>query len=227
MLLSFLLPPVCEICGRELVTGERLLCLGCLAALAPGGGAFPPSEMSPLRDRLPRKVNIATCGSWAVYRPDSAVARLIKKGKYDKRPDIIRRLAASWGGALASTDALNGIDALQPVPMHIFKKLRRGYNQAALIAREISRATGVPQIDAMRATRGHSSQTRATASGRADNVRDIFTVTRPDSVAGRNIALIDDIITTGATLSEAATVLQRAGAASVSVFTLAASSEAR
>lgn len=227
MLLSFLLPPVCELCGRELVSGERLLCLGCLAKLAPGAGAFPPSPASPLRDRLPRRVNVATCGAWALYRPDSPAARLIKKGKYENRPDIIRQLAATWGKTLAAADAMRGIDALQAVPMHILKRLRRGYNQAALIAREISRVTGVPLIDAMRATREHSSQTRTTASGRADNVRDIFSVTRADSVAGKHVALVDDIVTTGATLSEAATALERAGALSVSVFTLAAASEAR
>ncbi len=227
MLLSFLLPPVCELCGRELVAGERLLCFGCLAGLAPAGGAFPPAVTSPLRDRLPRNMKITACGAWAIYRPDSATARLIKRGKYDNRPDIIRRLGAEWGTVLAAGDALEGIDALQPVPMHILKRLRRGYNQATIIAREISRATGVPVIDAMRATRGHSSQTRATATGRASNVRDIFSVTRAAAVAGRHIALVDDIVTTGATLSEAASALHRAGVASVSVLTLAASSEAR
>ena len=227
MLLSFLLPPVCELCGRGLVKGEHLLCLGCLTTLAPAGGAFPPSEDSLLRDRLPRNVNIIRCGAWAIYRPDSASARLIKRGKYDDRPDIIRRLGAEWGRTLAETGALAGVDALQPVPMHILKRLRRGYNQAAVLAREISRATGVPVVDAMKATRGHQSQTRASAPGRADNVRDIFSVVRQAAVAGRHVVLIDDIITTGATLSEAATALKRAGAASVSIFTLAASSEAR
>lgn len=212
-----IMPRVCEGCGRRLSRGERSVCAACLGELSQG-----VPEAAGLRERLPRGVPVDRCLSWTPYRRGASASRLIKRGKYGGRPDIIEELADIYGRRLAAAGALEGVDALQPVPMHWLKRLGRGYNQAALIARQLSRATGIPTADALRAVRGHGSQTRRTAGERALNVAGMFAVRHPESVAGRHIALVDDIITTGATLSEAALALAEAGAPRISVVTLAA-----
>lgn len=159
----------------------------------------------------------------SAYTPDCDAARLIKRGKYDDAPRLIEELAGELAARLIAEKRMAGIDALVPVPMHLFKRICRGYNQAAIIADVISLRSGVPTVNALRAVRGHSSQTRSSgAAGRAANVSGIFACRHPEAVAGRRLMLVDDIITTGATLSEACRVLASAGAAAIHIATLAA-----
>ncbi len=212
-----MLPAVCEGCGRRLARGERGVCAVCLGDLA-----WHVIDGDALRERLPRRLPIGRCMSWTAYRREATAARLIKRGKYGGRPDLIEELAEIYARRLVAEGALEGVDALQAVPMHWWKRLRRGYNQADLIARQLSRITGVPVVKVLKAVRGHSSQTRRTAAGRAKNVEGMFAVGRPELVAGLHVALVDDVITTGSTLSEAAYALAAAGVARISVVTLAA-----
>ncbi len=216
-LFNWMLPRVCEGCGRRLARGERSVCAVCLGELSQG---YAGSDA--LRDRLPRRLPVDRCLSWTAYRRGSLAARLIKRGKYGGRPDIIEELAGIYGRRLAAAGALAGVDVLQAVPMHWWKRLRRGYNQADLIARQLSCATGIPTVSALKAVRGHGSQTRHTAAGRALNVGGMFEAVGRDAVAGLHVALVDDVITTGATLSEAACAVARAGTARISTVTLAA-----
>lgn len=219
-LFAWILPAVCEGCGRQLARGERGVCAACLGDLS-----WHIIDGDSLRERLPRSLPIGQCLSWTAYRREATAARLIKRGKYSGRPDIIEELADIYARRLVADGALAGVDALQAVPMHWWKRIRRGYNQADLIARQISRASGIPVIKALKAVRGHSSQTRRTAAGRAKNVEGMFAVARPESVARLHIALVDDVITTGSTLSEAAHALVDAGAARISIVTLAAAAQ--
>ena len=163
------------------------------------------------------------------YRHDSPAAMLIRRGKYDNRPDIIRDLGHIWGERLDASGIMSDIDALQAVPMHLLKRLRRGYNQADILARAIGEACDIPVIHAMGARR-HSAHHRAAqrrglngarhADLAAQHVR--FYVTHPDVIAGRHIAIIDDIITTGATLSDAIRTLAPARPRAITILTLAA-----
>ena len=220
-ILSLLAPATCEQCSRPLVAGEGLLCAECLRALT-ATVAYPPSADSPLRERLPRLGIIDCCGAMLTYRHDSPAATLIRRGKYHNRPDIIRDLGQIWGEQLASSGCMSDIDALQAVPMHLSKRLRRGYNQADVLAHAIGKACGKPVIHALGARR-HGTQARNSASERLANASGIFYTTRPDAIAGKHIAIIDDIITTGATLSDAIRALADARPRAITVITLAAS----
>lgn len=219
-ILSLLAPATCELCSRPLVAGEGLLCADCQGSLT-ATVAFPPAADSPLRERLPRLGIIDRCGAMLTYRHDSPAAMLIRRGKYDNRPDIIRDLGHIWGERLDASGIMSDIDALQAVPMHLLKRLRRGYNQADILARAIGEACDIPVIHAMGARR-HSAQARNTATERLTNAAGIFYVTHPDVIAGRHIAIIDDIITTGATLSDAIRALANARPRAITVITLAA-----
>ena len=113
-------------------------------------------------------------------------------------------------------------DVLLPVPLHPRRERERGFNQAALLARALGRAWSRPvREDVLVRTVATASQTELDATARRANVRNAFRIRRPALVAGRHVALVDDVFTTGATLSECARCLREAGAARVGALTLA------
>lgn len=114
------------------------------------------------------------------------------------------------------------IDCLVPVPLHPSREAERGFNQSGLLARRVSRRWGVPvETKGLRRQRATRAQTDLDAEERWRNLRDAFVVVRPECFADRHVLLIDDIFTTGATVSECARVLRAAGAAAAGVLTVA------
>ncbi|HSE04620.1 MAG TPA: ComF family protein [Methylomirabilota bacterium] len=137
-----------------------------------------------------------------------------------------RALAAPLGDLLAELGAAAlpaGMpDLLVPVPLHPRRERERGFNQATLLARRLGRAWGCPvRGDVLIRAVATPSQTELDAAARRANVRRAFRLRRPACVAGRHVVLVDDVLTTGATLSECARCLREAGAALVGVLTVA------
>lgn len=211
----------CEICDCTLVRGEDVVCTGCEFKLL-GSQVYPLSDDSPLIERISADIHVGSVGALLTYRRGNETATLIKRGKYDDRPELIDYLARRLASRLAADNSLAGIDAIQPVPMNIFKRLARGYNQADIIARHISRATAIPLINAIKARR-HSPQARnAGVMSRSKNVSGIYYPRKGHPADGLHVLLVDDIITSGATASEAMRAAIEAGATKVSLVTLAA-----
>lgn len=218
LITGFAVPAVCELCHRQLAPGETWLCVHCLADLP-----LCLANRDDLRlTRLPRTAPIAAVDTLLTYSHDNAAGTLIRAAKYADRPELMARMARLLAESVVARGTLSGVDVLVPVPMHWWKRLRRGYNQAEIIARELSRATGIPVEPLLRATRGHRSQTRRSAHDRLHNVEGTFVAPRPEAIAGRHVAVVDDILTTGATLSEAARALGEGAPRAITVVTLAA-----
>jgi ComF family protein len=112
-------------------------------------------------------------------------------------------------------------DAVVPVPLHWRKRWERGYNQSELLAREIARHRGIPLVNAVRRRRATSTQAGLSHSARRRNVAGAFAVKDRGPIAGKRILLVDDVMTTGATASACGAALKAAGAASVTLLTIA------
>lgn len=217
----FLFPATCEVCGRPLVEGERVMCLDCHMKMPRVNAHL--DDAHPLARRLAAAARIKRLASMFVYVRDTSYARVIQRSKYNSRPEIDRQLAAMFAAELKQHGFFNGIDVILPVPMHITKKLRRGYNQAEEIARGVEEITGIAVSDNLVASRPHDTQTRKSAVDRLRNAADIYSVVYPGELEGKHVLVVDDVITTGATVIACSDALRAAvPTVTVSVLTLAA-----
>lgn len=199
--LTFIGPPLCRLCGYPLpqVVTEEPLCGVC---------ATEP----PLYDR-----------ARAALRYDQGSRGLILRFKHADRTDITRtfgRLMANAGREL-----LELADLILPVPLHRWRLLKRGYNQSAMLASALHRATGLPTLpDAIQRTGATASQQGLSGDQRLRNITSSAFRLHPwhrSKIEGKKILLIDDVLTTGATVSACTRVLRAGGAASVDVLALA------
>lgn len=196
--IDFLAPPLCACCGApfDLDPGPDVRCGGCLR--------------EPPRFRRAR----------AVLRYDEHGKPLILRFKHADRLDMAPTLAR-WM-ARAGAELLADAELLAPVPLHWSRLFARRYNQAAVLANELARLSGRPAAPRLLERRRRTpSQGSMGRSQRRNNVKGAFAVRDAKTIAGRSILLIDDVLTTGATVGECARVLLAAGAAAVDVLTVA------
>ena len=220
-LLGMIFPDVCELCGRQLVDGEELLCTHCNAGMP--RTFYHTDPFNPLHQRLAASRCVDRAAAWFHYRRTSPYSRLILKAKYFDRPGIARTMGSLYAREIKDSGFFDGIDLILPVPMYRFKELKRGYNQAEEAARGISCVTGIPIADNLRALHGHDTQTRRGAFERYLNVAGLFGVDHPEELAGHHLLVIDDVLTTGSTISACCEVLKAAvTGVRISILTLAA-----
>lgn len=217
--LDVFFPPVCALCGHV----GPILCPSCAARLIPvtgpicpqcGRGLEAPGLCPECAHTPPPLVQMR-----APLRYAEPTSRLIHRLKYDGYFALGRPLAefliAGWPRWTQPPDLI------VPIPLHPRRRRRRGYNQSELLARPLAAAVGVAfSATALQRTRHTAPQVGLGPEARAENVRDAFEAAAGE-VRGRAIVLVDDVLTTGATMSAAAGALLVAGATAVSAYTLA------
>ncbi len=222
--------PHCAACDVR-VPGDQPLCAPCASSLVELGPACPRCA-EPLA-ALPA-VECARCAStaWpleatvAPWRYGGELARALRRMKFARRPHLARELAPLVAPFLAAVAHAGAADVIVPIPLHWRRLAARGFNPAHAVVAAARRAARLETpIDAvvLRRIRATVAQTGLTATERAANLRGAFAVPprRAHRVAGRRVLLVDDVITTGATLAAAARALLDAGAAAVLGFAVA------
>lgn len=197
--LDVLFPKYCLICDMILYGSEKFMCLKCESEVPLA--KFKLGTNNPVEKTFWGRCQIETAGSYLIYRRRSKYAKLIKHIKYHDGTDLAQFLGKRYARWLTiNYPELDGIDQIIPVPMHRRKLIKRGYNQAEEIAMGISEVIGKPiNNDLIKRKRNKRSQTLLTRFFRWQNMKDLYQIGKLDSSL-KHIAIVDDIITTGATI---------------------------
>ncbi len=218
-----LLPGLCVFCGNRADTRIDA-CITCLALLPDNDRACP-------RCALPMPAqSAAQCGrcltdpppvtaSIAPWRYEFPLDAVIRRIKHNRRRDYLYTLSRAWLQHPAVRIGPRP-DALVPVPLHWRRRFWRGFNQAEELALTIGKSMNIPVVNCTMRHRPTSPQQGLTAAQRRSNLRDAFALRRCN-VAGLHLAIVDDVVTTGATTRQLAAILARGGAARVDVWALA------
>lgn len=200
-------PNRCPFCGR-CIEAERHACPDCEREEA----AAPGLILTGCR-RDGRHYD-AVC---APFRYEERGRLAVAALKFQEETHAARHLGYYQAKRLEESGLAAGIDAVVPVPMDRRQKRKRGYNQAALLARAVGFYLEVPCLDGLEKARATAIQHTLTAGERRHNLRDAYRVPKPEAVRGRRLLLVDDVLTTGATADECAKTLRAAGAEQVVV----------
>lgn len=229
-ILGLLFPDQCRVCEAPLTEVSRIpVCRKCLAAPAPlDAEHFCRICRTPFNNAYPLD-ELGRCGlcrlglnrfdaaySFGAYQ--DTLRKLIHLFKYGRIRTLARPLGALLGASIPSGETF---DAIVPMPLHWWRRWRRGFNQSELLAREIARRCGVAVVGAVRRRRATAPQAGLSNSARRENVAGAFEVPRPERVRGLRVALVDDVLTTGATANACAAALKSAGARRVTLLVLA------
>ncbi len=231
-ILDFIYPQHCAICTKHLNRGEEDICKVCWNSLVTLPYPFCPYCRSFY------KLGETTCSfcqsagrageGWklsmvrSLGRFDDYFRELIHRFKYAKKIPLGRRLGHRLGESINRNFNFLESDFLIPVPLHKSRYRERGFNQSEIVAEEISKTTGVATLkNALKRKKNTRDQTNLSPEQREENVRGAFVVTQPELLNGKKLILVDDVVTTGATLSECARMLKQAGAERVLGMTIA------
>ena len=204
----------CSVCLRELVEGAAKRCRRCSAALGPGDAHeddCPACQSTPLRFKR----------SYAAGSYDGLMRELLLGLKFRRRSDLAEPLAGLLFEQLSGRGEGVPVDVVVPVPTVRTRMLWRGHSAVRLLSQHLGRMMGAPCLEALRMTRRVDPQRGLSRAARFRNVQGAFRVVRPAATEGRRVLLVDDVMTTGATASECAGVLRKAGAANVEVAVIA------
>ncbi len=215
-IIDFVLPNSCIVCGKE--TEHNLVCNDCLNLVA--------NPRSPLCPHCGRPIEQAkTCAfcryekildygrAFALYVPP--VDTMIHHLKYRGKTRLANYFGTAMSVILKNDFYLQKADYLTPVPLFWLKKLRRTYNQAELLSKIINQESGIPVLNCLIRIRNTRTQTRLDHKKRQKNVNNAFRLKKEFSVKDKKIILVDDVMTTGATIKECARVLKENGAKEV------------
>lgn len=215
-LLDLVLPRVCLVCGRPLLPRERHLCTECLADLPETH--YATLARNPMADRFNARIRVEEYEPYAYaaalfhYRAEAGYKKIPQALKYHRNFGAGRDFARLLGGRLAASPLYADVDLVVPVPLHRTRHWRRGYNQAAVIAREVARSLGASCAERLleRRRRTRSQARLPDKAARAANVAGAFSVRGGNVPAAGHILLIDDVFTTGATLAACHDALRHA-----------------
>lgn len=217
--LDWLLPCYCCSCAAQSVQPHKPLCYQCLAELT--ATEYSGSNQLRLEKLFWGRIRLESVLALYPLKPDCVLQHTLHQLKYHHRPGIGEYLGKLAGKKMMAEKWLSDIAALVPLPLHPSKKRKRGYNQAERIGMGFSAATGIPMLtNLVYRNQFTETQTRKDRGERWDNLSGKFSLTDPYKAKGKHLLLIDDVITTGATLEACGQTLLQIPQSRLSFFAL-------
>lgn len=206
-------------CGRSLGRGEDILCTICKYEL-PKTNLL--KQVNDFETKFHGRISVKSAFAFLHFHKKGMVQSILHNFKYRNQPEIGLTIGEWFGKDLVEADLANEWDLVIPVPLHRSREKRRGYNQSNHLAQGLGVALDLPvALDAVIRKKRSESQTHKSRQERWENVEGIFEVRKPELVLGKHVVLVDDVVTTGATLESCGHALLEAGTRDLSFATLA------
>jgi ComF family protein len=220
--LHLFFPHICNGCGSDLLTGNSLLCMRCLNAIPETG--FEMHSANPVEKKFYGRLPLIDASAQYYYTKDSLMQRLVQQVKYRGNRDLGLQLGGHMGRLLKQSSRFD-VDALIPLPLFPARERKRGYNQSMLLCEGIAQHIPVPVLSNT-LLRPHHTETQ-TKKGRIERWKNMdgkFILNDINIIAGKHVLLVDDVITTGATLEACGSVLLASPGVQLSIACLCYSS---
>lgn len=213
-------PHLCSGCGSDLMDEKNILCLKCINDLPHTGFAVFPNN--PIEKYFWGRLPLLAAHSEFYFSKESLIQHLIHQLKYKRNTSVGFFLGELMGKSMLNSNRFNNIDALIPLPLYADKERRRGFNQAAVIANGVSAIMNIPIITGnIIRQRPTETQTRKHRTERWENVAGSFAIKNPAALTGKHLLLVDDVVTTGATLEACGNMILRINEVKLSIATIA------
>jgi len=222
---SLLYPRYCFACREGLVKGEETICSKCMLELPRTHYHLDPENA--LFRRLTGRIPLKSAFAFFLFRKGGKVQRLLHALKYHNHPEIGETIGEAYGQELQQAGYDQQYNLIVPVPLHASRKHKRGYNQSEEFASGLSKSLNIPFSDALLRATKTETQTRKTKLKRWQNVSEVFQVKELDQIRNQDILLVDDVITTGATIEACAQALLTEGCSSISIASIAYAEEGK
>lgn len=219
-LISLLYPNLCLACSENLPTRDEIICLSCQVKLPKTNFHF--EKENAFTERFWGRIPLESGAALYHYIKGGRVQDLLHQLKYERKRDIGIKLGEWYGSQLKDVSFFKDIDVIVPVPLHPRKERLRGYNQSDLFAQGLSETMQKPWLkDGLIRNTFTESQTQKSRAERMDNVKEVFEVGNRKKLIGKHILLVDDVMTTGATMEVCGAKLLEVSGTTLSMATIA------
>ncbi|MEX2591395.1 MAG: ComF family protein [Anditalea sp.] len=219
--LALVFPQTCCVCKRSLFDFENQLCKVCIAKLPVTNYHLRPQN-NDLKEKIMGLTEVNLVLSFLRFSKKGMSQRILHQLKYKHKPELGNVMGRLYAYFLLEQGFANSWEAVVPVPLHPVKFKRRGYNQSERFAEGLAEILDIPLDNALKRVKFTETQTNKTRLQRWENVEEVFELSKDAAIEKKRILLVDDVMTTGATLAVCANTLLHSGVLSVDIAVIAA-----